>query len=154
VLHPNLVIPAQAGTHLPSRRHAQRGAAMLLAIVLLAITGLMSAGIWQAMHRETSEHYRAERQAAAHHLAEAGLEHALHALSRGLPAPEGEHALGKGHYTVVAAQTAPAIYRLESQGLLRDGPMLRARVVLRAEARIAPGGAIASYTLLPGGTTP
>jgi len=149
---PNFVIPAKAGTHLPTRRHAQRGAAMLLAIVLTAITGLMSAGIWQAMHRETSEHYRTERQAAAHHLAEAGLEHALHALSRGLPTPQGEHALGKGHYTVAATQTAPGVYWLESQGLLRDGPMLRARAVLHAEARIAPGGGIASYTLLPGGT--
>jgi hypothetical protein len=125
---------------------------MLLAIVLMAITGLMSAGIWQAMHRETSEHYRAERQAAAHHLAEAGLEHALHTLSHGLPAPEGEHALGKGHYTVAATQSAPGVYRLESKGLLRDGTMLRARVVLHAEARVTPGGGIASYSLLPGGT--
>ncbi|MBI1320600.1 MAG: hypothetical protein GC168_16880 [Candidatus Hydrogenedens sp.] len=129
-------------------RESKRGAALLYAIGLMAITGIIAAGVWQSMHRETQEMVRAEHRAAARYLAEGGLEFALQRLQHGAPLPIEEQPLGEGYFTASATPAGSGAYRIESSGYLRDGGRITWRVDLAAEAVFGADGALRSYTPL------
>ncbi len=133
-----------------NRRSSGRreGAALVIAIVLLALIALGTSTTLRALHF-TADGVRNQRvDDEAKYLAEAGLESAIAHL-RAAPDQyrgEGPTALGAGSYRVTATPgEADGVYDLRATGRLADGVFVRAEHSLAARLRLGPGGEIVSY---------
>lgn len=127
------------------RKPGERGTALIGALLLVLIVSAGVGLVWRSLmqQRESQRHFvRAEE---ARQLAEAGLETAIAALraDRGY-AGVSAVPLGEGEFSVAVFPATPG-FRLESEGVLRDGAIVRARIRWEATLQLDGAGRIVAY---------
>lgn len=126
-------------------RPSRRGAALLLALGLLAVLGMASAVLWAHLHRSHDLLRWETRREIAYHLAEGGLDYALAHLRN---TPDFREAadlpLGRGRFSV-SVTALPGGFAILSTGTVGEGPAAL-RVHLTAHARIAADGSVQAWT--------
>lgn len=130
-----------------THRINNRGAALLIALMMVGVLSVGAAALWQHLHYNLESGKRSEFSDAAQYLAEAGLEQAIAQL-RTMPAEyRGEQStpLGGGNFSVtVLPQNTPGAYRIESTGIFGAAPGCAKRS-LAAYLELSPDGAIQVY---------
>jgi len=132
-----------------TRKSNQRGAALILALLLVAIMGIGCTAVWRYLHTTLSETRRYERTETVQHLAEGGLEKAVAELRAAGGRYRGEEhtPLGAGRFSVAVQpeEGKPGTYRLLSVGELEDGGHVFARRVLEADLQLTPDGEVQAF---------
>ncbi len=124
-----------------------KGSALIMAIVLIAVLGISNAALWKYLHVTLAQQARQERSEIAQHLAEAGLERAV-ALLRVDGEYRGEQGteLGAGVFSVAVERTAaPRGYRIVSTGEITYEGATLAKRVLEAALLLSTDGAVQGY---------
>jgi len=124
------------------RGRQERGAALVLALLLIIILGIGAAASWRHMHVTLKRGETVANDEAALQLADAGVNRAAAMLSAD-PAYRGEERtpLGDGFYTVTVRPLADGRYVAEARGTLEDGGVVRGACGVTAElARLPEGG--------------
>jgi type II secretory pathway component PulK len=137
----------------PKRR--SRGAALIMALLLVAIVSMGAAAVWEYLHMTLKEGHRTEIQETTFCLAEAGLDKAIATLrTRANYNGEKDTPLGDGHFSVqVTPEAAPGQYQLKSVAILGEENRVQAQCTLRASLRLSPRGEVVQYQyrMEPGG---
>lgn len=125
----------------------ERGAALLMALMLVAVAGIGAGAVWSYLHVALHQSKRSEHTAVTQCLAEAGLDKAVAELRAKRPyTGETNTCLDGGRFSVrVNAAGESGHYLLESLGEVANGSEVLARCALRAELTVSPEGGISRY---------
>ena len=134
----------------PRQRHAlngaarhsagQRGSAMIVVVVYLAIMTTFASAFFVALHRTIDQTGRRERQEMCMHIAEGGIEKAIAELQHNAEAYSGERdtSLGEGVFTTEIEVLNPFTeYRITASAWLRDSMAKGSRATLVANVRFS-----------------
>jgi len=129
-----------------SQGRKQRGSALMIALIFLAVLGTATTATWRAMHMELSASREQRLQESAYFLAEAGLEKAL-VLLREDAAYRGEEdtPLDTGAFTVLVTPLEPGHFSIESTGYVAPNADRTGRHTLVAQLRLAPDGRVLAF---------
>jgi hypothetical protein len=131
-----------------SKRHPDSGAALMMAVLLVAILTIGSSALWRHLHMTLGEGQRVEMAEAARALAEGGLDQAVARLRVQPDAYRGEQntPLGEGRFSVTVEPLGfPGAYRLISHGELLGGKHVLTRQTLIAELALSPAGEVRRF---------
>ena len=131
-----------------SKRHSSRGAALMMAVLLVAILTIGSSALWRHLHMTLGEGQRVEMAEAARALAEGGLDQAVARLRVQPDAYRGEQntPMGEGRFSVtVEPLGSSGAYRLISHGELLGGKHVLTRQTLIAELALSPAGEVRRF---------
>ena len=136
-----------------------RGSALLIAILLVAVLGIGSAALFKHLNRSFDDYARFERELKLTHYADAGIDAAIAALHTG-DAPEMlELALGEGRIRVKVEREAETLgygqrlmqrlvkknlgtWHITSKAALEHEGIVRAEETYSARVRITPTGEV------------
>lgn len=130
--------------------HAERGAAMLLTVIMMGVFAVMGTAYWRHLH-VTLSHARDNAKAQiSRELAEAGIARAIAELRAGNVAfTSAERVpLGEGIYSVTLGPKSTNIQEVTATGALADGDELRRLVRIRATIHLDAAGRPASVEYL------
>jgi type II secretory pathway component PulK len=128
-------------------KRRSRGAALIMALLLVTIVGVGAAAVWQYLHITLKESTHAESREVVFCLAEAGLDKAI-AMLRTKPDYSGEKntPLGEGQFSVrVTPAKVPGQYQVKSEAFLGEENRTQARCALTASLRLSPTGDLLHY---------
>jgi len=131
-----------------STQRNERGAAIILAVILVAVMSIGVSAVWKYLHVTLGEEKRMENAEAALHLAEAGLEKAVAELRVRPDGYRGEICtpLGAGRFSVeVRPGSAHAVYHIVARGEVGEGRFIRAHKTLVAELVLSPGNEVRRF---------
>ncbi len=135
----------------------ERGAAIILAVILVAVMSIGVSAVWKYLHVTLGEEKRMENAEAALHLAEAGLEKAVAELRVRPDGYRGEIGtpLGAGRFSVeVRPGTVRANYQIVSRGEAGEGRFIRARKTLVAEVALSSSNEVRRFHWVEEATRP
>ncbi len=125
----------------------RRGAALIMAIMLVAVMGIGAGAVWSYLHVTLKQGQRTENDAVAQCLAEAGLDKAIAELRAKRPyTGEKDTWLDGGRFAVEVTRGAgPGDYVLRATGERGTENHLWARCVLQADLSFGPDGTVTQY---------
>ncbi len=131
-------------------RAGDRGAALLLAVVMLAVMSLGAGVAWQRLAFSTDRQFRAESNERAWHSAEAGLETAvaqIRAQGGGYGGQENTP-FDRGSFSVRVESGKRGTYTLEAVGRVHDERVVFAERRLKATLEMSEEGRVLRYRVL------
>lgn len=125
-------------------RHAERGAAMLLAVALMGVFAIVGGACWRHLHVSLAQVRDTAKAQLSRELAEAGLARAVAELRAGNTSFTGAERvpLGEGVYSVSLAPAADGARAVTATGALADGNTLRREVKIRALLHTGSAGQV------------
>ena len=131
--------------------HKERGAALILALMLMAALGLFGTAYWSHLHSTLASVREQAKRQAAHALAESGIEVALAEFRAGNPAYVGAppRALGDGFFKVAVNKEADGALLVESTAALGVPAEPHHPQTVKACIRLGAGGAPVAIQYLP-----
>lgn len=129
---------------LRGKKHSERGAALIVAVVLLGVLGLFGTAYWQHLHFTLKAARDYAKEQSAEVIAESGIAVAVAQLRAGqAPAAGVSQRVGEGYYTLRVTPGAEGTTEIASTGAFGEpGKPVHARTV---RVRVAAGGAKVEY---------
>ncbi len=114
-------------TAIGHNRARQRGSALILSVIIVAVRGLGCAAVWQYMQGTLQRTTQTERETEAVLLAEAGVEHMLAALDAQPGATESSVSgtLEEGVYTATLRPSTDGFLEIRATGTIVHGGIVR-----------------------------
>jgi Tfp pilus assembly protein PilX len=137
-----------------NQKHPQRGAAMLLAVIMMAVFAIMGSAYWRHLHVSIAHARDGAKQQLSRELAEAGIARAIAELRAGHTTFTGVERvpIGEGIYTVELTPLEGTTREITATGALADGNELRRPVRIKARIHLDAAGLPASVEYLAEGS--